>query len=168
MQLRVGQKLTIIELGFIAQTSKSEVQVTSLLPDPQRCRESIRYGGMKLRGKRKQFYLDIPHECLVFEGWDIPVKTDGEMKCLDGGSGFVGNACYNLGGPAEMLKDWIENKALNRPVPDEVKGRILVIPVDANGMRQGDLHADGEPLYPEIRTGHSGLEDRKAKARLAA
>ena len=171
MQFKAGQKLTLIQLGALAHTVKHEITVVTVLPEPQPHADYTngpvtrhRHGTYKDRGKRKEYYLTIPAESLVFEGWDLPIKVDSELKRRDGTSGFHGNACFNLGGLSpEEMKDWIENKALNRPVPDDVKGRVLLIPVDANGIRTTDADDDGEILYPEINVHCAPLERLKER-----
>ena len=172
MQFKVGQKLTIIQISnALAHTVKDEITVVSVLPEPQPLPSYVNgpvtahsYGTMKLRGKRKIYRLDIRTEALVFDGWDIPVKIDREVANPMGGFSFSGNACFNLGGDPALLKDWIENKALNRPVPDHVKGKIVVVPVGEDGFRK-DGERDGTLLYPEIRIhGHAVIDRIRARA----
>ena len=166
-KFHVGQTLTLITFGGLAQTTKVEVAITSLLEKPEdllRYRsgplESRRIGLMKIRGKRKELYLDIRDDALVFDGWDLPIKIDSEVPSARGGVSFCfsGNACYNLAGDADLIKDYVENRNLNGPTHDQVKAKVILVGVGPDGCRDDCLD---RLLYPEIETGHAVVNRMK-------
>ena len=95
-------------------------------------------------------------DCLIFEGWDLPICSDGEMKpTRKEGSAFEsivtrGNACLNLHAESkEVLKDYIENKNIN-PFFDS---KELVVFSSKDGKE--------EVLYPELCSNHAVINDIK-------
>lgn len=157
MQFQPGQKLTIISIGGIAHTTKNEVTVATVLPVPL----GNRFGTYKQRGKRKEFYLTIKHDDLVFDGWDLQILTDSEIP---GYGGFKGNACLNLGMAGltdlDYLRSWIELRNLNGPMDDETKAKIVV--------PGKTIQDEGTLLYPEIETGHAVINQMKEKLEISA
>lgn len=94
-----------------------------------------------------------PKYTLLFKGWDLPVKVQGEVKNADGSSVMSGNACLNLAGmEAKAMREFIEANNLN---PDVDKAIIL-------------LHDHGTEtlLYPELPTTHGVIQGLKARAGL--
>src|SRR3990167_10443276 len=114
MKVTVGQKLTVFSISnSMAHTIKQEITVASSLVCEMGIldgrHERQRLGTYKPRGKRK-FYLDIQNHSLVFEGWDLPIISDFEVRRECGTTNFNGNACLNLGAPTiGVLKDYIDN-----------------------------------------------------------
>src|SRR5229473_5627154 len=103
-------------------THRYELEVRQLL-DPQ----AVGYAGrrqrvavVRQRGKRKDFYLDLASDDIVLDGWTLPFRTDTE-----GGGIMAGNACYNLVGDPDVIRECIETRAVV-PIRDEAKAKILV------------------------------------------
>lgn len=145
----------------MAHTQKHEIEIVSILDTPEEHRSYVngpvaahRFGSMKERGKRKQFYLDIKTEALVFDGWDCPLQTDSEV--LKGS--FSGNACFNLGGmtPA-AIRLFIDGCSLNGPVSDEVKAKCVYVAAGSN------VCYDGELLWPQFDIAHAVVNRMKEK-----
>jgi hypothetical protein len=154
--LHVGQKLTLIGIDdALAITHRIEIEIRDVQP-PQPTghqNQKIRLGIFRQRGKRKEFYLALAKDTLVFEGWDIPFTVD-----TDGGGLFSGNACYNLVGDPAVIREWIETRQLNPGVGDETRAKILVWP-----EKRENVNAEGTLLYPEIPTSHAVIKRMKAK-----
>ena len=156
-------RLTVFRMGGLANTCKDEIELTtggimtrhSFLP----------VLGYKNRGKRKQFAFREPdHQTLIFEGWDLPIGTDGDIKRPSSGAGFSctsfsGNACINVSGDLAVVKDFIENKNLNDKFTDF--GAILHY---TDGTPSGD---DGVQLYPDSYKGGHAVIDRLREKCLA-
>jgi hypothetical protein len=123
-----------------------ELEVRSLV-EPER----VGYQGRKQRvavvrqrGKRKEQYLDLEHDDILLDGWGLPFITDTE------GAGIMaGNACYNLIGEPEVIRQYIETKAVVA-VSDEAKAKIIV----ARSARTNCTEEVQALLYPEIETAH--------------
>ena len=75
---------------------------------------------VRQRGKRKDQYLDLAADDILLDGWGLPFKTDTE-----GGGIMAGNACYNLIGEPDAIRQCIETKAVV-PVFDVAKAKIIV------------------------------------------
>ena len=109
MKFTVGTKLTLIEISpWMAMTVKREIEITGEL------------GGkvtFKPKDKRRQYYLPtFTESSLVFEGWDLPIKIDSEVEKMDTyfmTSTSRGNACLNLVGPIEIIREYAQTKNLN-------------------------------------------------------
>jgi len=141
-----GQRLTIFEISsMMAMTHKREIQI---------CGELNGRVTYRVHGERKMFYLPTFNEsALIFEGWDIPIKYDGEITTQ--GAYFQtstsrGNACLNLVGDMQLIKEWVQSKNLNENFTrfDEV------------------IHIDGEketPVFPEVPTHHAVVERIRAQ-----
>jgi hypothetical protein len=158
MKFAAGQRLTIFRISeWSAMTNKQEIEIRSVLdPTPvgyQKC--ETRFATFRPRGKRKEYYLDLPSNVLVFPGWDLPFVTD-----MEAGNVFSGNACFNLVGDPEVIRDWVENKAI-LPVSDSTKASILVWP--QTRKQCGD--AEAILLYAEIETHHAVVNGMKERAR---
>ena len=107
------------------------------------------------KGARKKFTLrpfEKPDQ-LVFLG-DTPFKSDGEVtKPVVTAGCFTstlmrGNACLNLVGDIEVIKDWVLNKNINKNFTrfDEV--------IHIGG---GELETE-TPVFPEVPTSHAVVE----------
>lgn len=172
-----GQKLTIISVSSgMACTIKREVLVSGVLPEPEPRYhyqngpiDAYRVGSYRIRGKRKDFYLDIPLNALVFEGWDLPVIIDSEIP---GYNGFHGNACLNLTLSTDgdelldererestrltFLRAFIDSLNLNPYFTDQDKAKIII--------PGASVHEEGTLLYPELESGQAVIEQMKEKA----
>lgn len=145
-----GLRLTIIGIGVIAQTQKQEIELVMAAD-----RSGQPALAFKNRGKRKLFLFREPdNDTLVFEGWDIPVKTDQELRRTDGCTRFSGNACINLAGDPAVLKEWIETKNLNPLFGDRLKSNILL------HKAEDGCNDDGTLLYPELYEGGHAVINR--------
>lgn len=168
-----GQKLTIISISEGGHTVKRQIQVATVAEVTPRLHyqngpvDGYRYGTYKEKGKRKEFYLDIQLDALVFDGWDIPILIDNEIP---GYGGFHGNACLNLtlAGDFSLFDDserldligkglraLIERKNLS-PFFTERNKAAIIIP-------GATVHDDGTLLYPEIETSHGVIERMKER-----
>lgn len=168
--LKPKQQLTIFSISdWMAHTTKTEIEVVSVLPEPEPRRayqngpiEGQRLGSMKIRGKRKPFYLDVKTGDLVFEGWDLPILSESEVR----GGSFSGNACFNIGLRTPMsearldtifLRAFIEEKNINGPLSDEVRGKCICV-------RGGSpMDCDGELIWPEVEVAHAVVNRMKEK-----
>lgn len=148
MTLSVGQRLTLLRIDdCMAMTHRHELEVRSVLP-PSRVGydgRKERIAAVRQRGKRKEFYLDLADDDILLGGWDVPFQTDGEA-----GGVFAGNACFNLIGDPQTIRDCIERTAV-RPVSDSAKAKIIVGRESRSKCNDEGL----ELLYPEIETGHA-------------
>jgi hypothetical protein len=137
----------------MAMTHRFELEVRSTV-DPQ----AVGYQGSKTRlavvrqrGKRKEFYLDLAADDILLDGWGLPFRTDTE------GSGvFSGNACYNLIGEPELIRQCIEGRAVV-PVTAAAKAKIIVAPTERTTCDDEGLQL----LYPDIETGHAVVNRMK-------
>jgi hypothetical protein len=158
--LQVGQKLTFITVNSMAMTVYERIQVATLLAEPQFLRGKLRFGTFKARGKRKEFYLDIEeHATLVFDGWAVPFISDADATRPNGNS-FWMNACMNLAGDAQVIKDWVENRNLNEKFCDSSKAKILIFPPD--GMPKPE-NFEGTILYPDLEAGSAVIDRMKER-----
>ena len=82
---------------------------------------------------------------IVLDGWDLPFKTDTEVRGI-----MAGNACFNLIGEPDTIRQCIETKAL-RQVTDAAKAKILV----SRAPRTRCDDSETELLYPDIDTHHA-------------
>ncbi|HOP98951.1 MAG TPA: hypothetical protein PLK78_16155 [Verrucomicrobiota bacterium] len=165
--LKVGQRITIFGISdMLANTVKQEATVREVLPGDFRLdyagapRGGHRLAVIQPRGKRKQYYLDAKPSTLIFEGWDLPVVTDGDIPAEASECGlivhrFVGNACLNLHAPSlDVLRDYIEHKNLN----PHFTRRDCVIYLDA--QRKETL------VYPDTPTSSAVVQ--RLRERIAA
>ena len=148
MPLSVGQRLTVLRIDdAMAMTHRFELDVRSVLePHPvgymgRRQRVAV----VRQRGKRKDFFLDVATDDIVLDGWALPFKTDTE-----GGGVFSGNACFNLVGEPEMIRECIEGRAV-LPVSESAKAKIIVTRAERTTCTDDGLIL----LYPDIDTRHA-------------
>src|SRR5262249_36651169 len=166
MALSVGQRLTLLKIDdCMAMTHGYELEVRSVF-EP----EAVGYEGrrqrvavVRQRGKRKESHLDLAADDILLDDWDMPFRTDVEAATgadgrMKGGSIIAGNACYNLVGEAQAIRQCIESRAVV-PVTDGTKAKIIVARSERTKCNDGR-----EPLYPEIETGHPVVERIRAKA----
>ncbi|MFH0772893.1 MAG: hypothetical protein V1922_01105 [bacterium] len=147
MKYAIGQRLTIFEISScMAMTVKREIQICGELND------KITF---HIHGQRKMFYLPKFNEsALIFEGWDLPIKYDGEIETQ--GAYFKtstsrGNACLNLVGPIETIREYVQSKNLN-----EKFARFDVV-----------IQIEGEkeiPVFLNYPTQHAVVERIRAQA----
>ena len=154
MPLTAGQRVTLLRIDdCMAMTHRFELEVRQTV-DPQ----AVGYQGSKTRlavvrqrGKRKEFYLDLAADDILLDGWGLPFRTDTE------GSGvFFGNACYNLIGEPEAIRQCIEGRAV-LPVTTEAKAKIIVARTERTTCDDDGLQL----LYPDIETGHAVVNRMK-------
>ena len=154
MPLTAGQRVTLLRIDdCMALTHRFELEVRSTV-DPQ----AVGYQGSKTRlavvrqrGKRKEFYLDLAADDILLDGWGLPFRADTE-----GGGVFSGNACYNLIGEPEAIRQYIEGRAVV-PVTAAAKAKIIVARTERTTCDDEGL----ELLYPEIETGHAVVNRMK-------
>ena len=126
-RLTAGQRVTLLKIDeCMAMTHRYELEVRRVL-EP----EAVGYEGrlkrlavVRQRGKRKDQYLDLAADDILLDGWGLPFKTDTE-----GGGIMAGNACYNLIGQPDAIRQCIETKGVV-PVSDEAKAKIIVAGVE--------------------------------------
>jgi hypothetical protein len=154
MALAVGQRVTLLKIDdCMAMTHRYELEVRSVL-EPQ----AVGYEGRKQRvalirqrGKRKEQYLDLAGDDILLDGWALPFHTDTE-----GNGVMAGNACYNLVGDPEAIRQCIEGRAVV-PISDTAKAKIIV-----GRTERAKCNDDGlELLYSEIETHHAVVNRMK-------
>ena len=157
MAIVVGQRVTLLRIDdCLAMTHRYELEVRELL-EPER----VGYQGRKQRiavvrqrGKRKEQFLDLEDDDILLDGWGLPFITDTE------GAGIMaGNACYNLIGEPEVIRQYIETKAVVA-VSDEAKAKIIVARCARTKCSDDALAL----LYPDIRTSHAVVNRMKGCA----
>jgi hypothetical protein len=155
MALSVGQRVTLLKIDdCMAMTHRYELEVRQVLAP-----EAVGYKGrrrrvavVRQRGKRREQYLDLAADDIVLDGWGLPFRTDTE-----GGGIWAGNACYNLVGEPEAIRQCIETQAVF-PVSEAAKAKILVARAERTKCNDDGL----ELLYPDIETQHAVIERFKA------
>ena len=154
MALSVGQRVTLLKIDdCLAMTHRYEFEVRDV-QEPQ----GVGYQGrrqrvavVRQRGKRKEVYLDLAADDILLDGWDLPFRTDTE-----GGGVMAGNACFNLVGDPELIRQCIEGRAVV-PVSDSAKAKIIVCRSERTTCSD-----DGqELLYPDIETHHAVVNRMK-------
>jgi hypothetical protein len=152
--LSPGQRVTLLKIDeCMAMTHRYELEIRQVLTP-----EAVGYGKCKQRvaivrqrRKRKDFYLDLAADDILLDGWDLPFCADTEA-----GGVMAGNACYNLVGQPEAIRECIENRAA-LPVSDRAKAKIIVCAVARQTCSE-----DGQTLlYPEIETHHAVVNRMK-------
>ena len=154
MPLTAGQRVTLLRIDdCMALTHRFELEVRSTV-EPQ----AVGYQGSKTRlavvrqrGKRKEFYLDVAADDILLDGWGLPFRADTE-----GGGVFSGNACYNLIGEPEAIRQYIEGRAV-LPVTAEAKAKIIVARTERTTCDDEGLQL----LYPDIETHHAVINRMK-------
>lgn len=162
MALAVGQRVTLLTIdSAMAMTHRFELEVRQVLA-PQ----AVGYEGRKqrvaavrLRGKRREFYLDLAADDILLDGWAQPFKTDLEAYSETPGAVCSGNACFNLVGDPEAIRQAIETRAV-LPITDSAKAKIIVAPAPRTTCDDTGL----QPLYPEIEMRHAVVNRIKASA----
>jgi hypothetical protein len=154
MALSTGQRVTLLKIDdALAMTHRYELQVRAAL-EPQ----GVGYQGrhqrvavVRQRGKRRTFYLDLAADDIVLNGWDQPFRADTECAGV-----FSGNACHNLVGDPEAIRDCIESLAVF-PVSDSAKAKVIV-------AREPRIRCDDKDLTllcPDIDTHHAVINRMK-------
>jgi len=154
MAFSVGQRVTLLKIDdCLAMTHRYEMEVRQLLT-PQ----AVGYQGTKTRlavvrqrGERKDSYLDLTSDDIVLDGWDLPFRTDTE-----GDGAMAGNACYNLVGETEVIRQCLESRAAV-PISDSAKAKIIVARCERTACDDDGLAL----LYPEIDTHHAVVNRMK-------
>jgi hypothetical protein len=161
MTLRVGQRVTLLKIDdALGMTHRFELEVRQLC-DPQRVGyegSKQRVATVRQRGRRKDFYLDLEHDDILLDGWGLPFKADTEC-----GGVMAGNACFNLVGEPDAIRQCIETKAV-LPVSDEAKAKIVVGRAERTKCNDDGLQL----LYPDIRTHHAVVNRMKEADRESA
>ncbi len=157
MTLFVGQRVTLLKIDeCLAMSHRYELEVRKAL-EPEAVGYQQRYNRIAVvrqRGKRKEFFLDLASDDILLEGWDLPFRTDTECNGV-----WAGNACYNLVGEPEAIRQCIETRALI-PISEDAKGKIIVARVERSKCNDDGL----ELLYPEIETHHAVVDRMKERA----
>jgi hypothetical protein len=161
MGLSVGQRITLVRIDdVLAWTHRYQLEVRKLINPGSIDAQAVGWNGGKKRvavvrqkGKRKEFYLDVGGDDLVFDGWDVPFVVDGEA-----GGVICGNASFNLVGDVEAIRQCVESRGVF-PISDAAKAKILVSPA----ARHVADDAGTVCLYPEIPTSHGVIEDLRRK-----
>jgi len=148
LNLNTGDKITIIGVSWMALTQKLEVQ---FMRTPETNPKAMI---VKRRGKRTEFPINIDDK-LIFQGWDIPLKTDSE-NFGSGNSIMRGNACINLMGTPEAVRGFIEANNMN---PLARKSHVVAI------SGEGD-NAKEVPVYPELYDGHAVIDTMLEKLKV--
>jgi hypothetical protein len=158
--LKVGQRVTLLKIDeCLAMTHRYELEVRRVL-EPQAVGYADRYrrvAVVRQRGRRKDQYLDLAADDILLDGWDQPFRTDTE-----GDGVMAGNACYNLVGDPDTIRQCIEGRAVV-PVTDDAKAKIIV----SRGERTKCDDSEVELLYPDIDTHHAVINRMKDAATAA-
>ena len=154
MTLVVGQRVTLLKIDeCLAMTHRYELEIRKAL-EPEAVGYSKRHTRLAVirqRGKRKEFFLDIASDDILLDGWNLPFRTDTECNGV-----WAGNACYNLVGDPEAIRQVIETKALI-PVTDSAKAKIIV----SAEPRSRCTDEGTALLYPNIETHHAVVNRMK-------
>ena len=152
-KFEVGKKYTTFEISdFMACTVKREIVIKE---------EDSRGTIFALKGKRKRFYTRCNESMAVFEGHDLDIKADGDVKVMDSNgfthTSFSGNALLNFGGTVEEVKDWIDNKQLNT----ELDKSLIVATTNPGNFDKEFM------VYPELYVeGNHAVADRIIKKQM--
>jgi hypothetical protein len=153
----IGQRVTLLKIDdMMALTHRYEMEVRQVL-EPQKVGyegRKTRLAVIRQRGKRREHYLDLAADDILLDGWNQPFRTDTE-----GGGVFSGNACYNLVGDPETIRQCIETKALF-PVSNDAKAKIIVSCGERTTCNDEGLAL----LYPDIDTHHAVVNRMKESA----
>jgi hypothetical protein len=146
--LSIGQRVTLLKIDdMMAMSHRYELEVRRTLEPSQVGYEGRkkRLAVVRQRGKRKELFLDLGADDILLDGWELPFRTDTETNGV-----FAGNACYNLVGDPDAIRQVIETKAVI-PVTDDAKAKIIV----ARGARTKCDDEGLALLYPDIATHHA-------------
>ena len=154
MTLVVGQRVTLLKIDeCLAMTHRYEFDVRKAL-EPERVgyeKRLTRLAVVRQRGKRREFFLDLASDDILLDGWNPPFRTDTECNGV-----WAGNACYNLVGDPQAIRQVIETKAVI-PVTDSAKAKIIVSPAPRTKCTDEGTAL----LYPEIETHHAVVDRMK-------
>lgn len=165
---QVGQAFTLIAISSaIANTTKEEIIITSLLPEPVfrprytgSTQGAWRVGTFKHKGKRKEYHLDVDPGTLVFAGHGVAL-IDGDVRfSADGDRGFAGNACYNFAGTPEEIRELILTRNLNSEFT--AFDSVLAIPPGDEARTWYDRKRE-TCAFPEEPTGHAVVQRIREK-----
>jgi len=154
--LILGEKYTIYGLSGIATTSCREIIVTNVLENPEYKKSYMsdkpnpygnwRFGAYRQFRKRKQYHLDIElAKTLIIPGWNL-MKTDADAYHC-----FVGNACINLAGTVDEIKEFVK---LN--INKRFGCHDIILSVPKPHLELPD--EDGIPVYPDHPTTHAVVQ----------
>ena len=135
------KKYTVFSISsFMANTCRAEIVVVEL-------KEGLPI--FKFRGKRKLKRFMEMKELAVFEGWDIPLRSDADNYGSNG-SIMRCNACFNFIGEAGFVREYIDKHQLN---PEFPKDKVLAV---------SGIETDKEEVvYPELaENSHHAVIDR--------
>jgi hypothetical protein len=159
MTLATGQRVTLLKIDdCLAMTHRYELTVREVL-EPTKVGyqdRKTRIAIVRQRGKRKDQYLDVETDDILLDGWEVPFHADTEGKGV-----FAGNACYNLVGDPEAIRQCIEARAV-LPVSDGAKARIIVARCDRTTCDDTGLAL----LYPDIDTHHAVVNRMKERVEI--
>ena len=158
--MTLGQRVTLLKIDdALAMTHRYELEIRSVL-EPK----AVGYEGrnqrvatVRQRGKRKDFYLDLAKDDILLDGWGLPFKTDTECAGV-----WSGNACYNLIGDPDAIRQMIESRAVV-PVSDDAKAKIIFSRTERTEPNDDGL----ELLYPDIETHHAVVNRMKERLAVA-
>lgn len=154
MPLSVGQRVTLLKIDeCLAMTHRYEFEIRKTL-EPEAVgyeKRLTRLAIVRQRGKRKEFFLDLRSDDILLDGWNLPFRTDTECNGV-----WAGNACYNLVGDPQAIRQVIETRAVV-PVTDSAKAKIIV----AAEPRTKCTDEGTALLYPEIETHHAVVSRMK-------
>lgn len=139
-ELQIGGKYTVFEISSMAMAFSRKIIIRDEVKG--------RYTYSQER-KRKQYYLNLGKDTMIFEGWEQPFKLDSDMS-PSGGSIMRGNAALNFIGDPDEIRQWIEEKQLN---PNFDRTRVLAYPSpDAEDGQAVQVFRD------EYRGGHAVID----------
>jgi hypothetical protein len=154
MTLSVGQRVTLLKIDeCLAMTHRYEFEIRKTL-EPEAVgyeKRLTRLAVIRQRGKRKEFFLDLRSDDILLDGWNLPFRTDTECNGV-----WAGNACYNLVGDPEAIRQVIETRAVV-PVTDSAKAKIIV----STDPRTKCTDEGTALLYPDIETHHTVVNRMK-------
>lgn len=85
----------------MAMTQKAELEITGFSFEEYAQYPSVVFASFKEKGKRKEHRLILKESTLWLNGWGLGFKIDTELNS------FAGNACINLVGLKEEIKEKI-------------------------------------------------------------
>jgi hypothetical protein len=154
MTLVVGQRVTLLKIDeCLAMTHRYELEIRKTL-EPEAVgygKRQTRLAVIRQRGKRRELFLYLASDDILLDGWNLPFRTDTECNGV-----WAGNACYNLVGDPEAIRQVIETKAII-PVTDSAKAKIIVSPAPRTKCTDEETAL----LYPEIETHHAVVNRMK-------
>jgi hypothetical protein len=158
--LEVGQKYTIYTISeSLAITQRKEVIVDNLYPAPEFHKRTSydkpsiggtwKIGGHRERRGRSVYHLTLrPNQDLVIPGWDHLESDIGAYGT------FSGNACLNLAGTPEQVRELVELNINPNFIKHDI---ILAAPVPWT-------EAEYLEVYPDTPTNHGIITQKRAAA----